>query len=197
MNDNGQTIHEMIENVRSGAMSRRNFVKILTTIGISSAGVGAISAVTLNVAARKPHVVAHADEQVRRNLKLHDKHLVHQSQGNMSSLHSDYAENAIVEDSMYATPFVGREAIMARKQMGISAVSSAQIAITNRIAHGEQVIVEWVATGIHSGEIAGHSATGRSYSLNGVTVVIRRDGKIVRESIYYDTAELHRQFGAN
>jgi steroid delta-isomerase-like uncharacterized protein len=197
MENKEQTIYQMVENVRNGTLSRRNLVKILTAMGISSAGVGAISTVTLNSAARKPQAITHADEQVRQNLNLHDKHLAHQSQSNVGALHNDYAENAIVEDSSYAMPFAGREAIMARKQSGMSAVSSAQITVTNRIAHGEQVIVEWVATGIHTGDIAGHSATGRSYSLKGVTVVIRQNGKIVRESIYYDTAELHRQLGPN
>ena len=29
----------------------------------------------------------------------------------------------------------------------------------------------------------------------GVTVVIREEGKIVREALYYDTADLYRQLG--
>jgi steroid delta-isomerase-like uncharacterized protein len=66
----------------------------------------------------------------------------------------------------------------------------------NRVVHGNQVSVEWVATGTHNGDFPGLVATGRSFSIPGVTVVVRHNGKITRESIYYDVAEVHRQLGA-
>ncbi len=40
------------------------------------------------------------------------------------------------------------------------------------------------------------TATGRAFSIPGVTVVVRRNGKIVRESLYYNMAEVQRQLGA-
>ena len=55
--------------------------------------------------------------------------------------------------------------------------------------------VEWVASGTHVHDYPGLPATGRAFSIPGVTVVVRRDGKIVRESLYYDMAEVHRQLG--
>ena len=57
------------------------------------------------------------------------------------------------------------------------------------------VTVEWVATGIHSGDLPGLPATNRPFTLRGVTVVIRENGKIVRESLYYDVTDLYRQLG--
>jgi steroid delta-isomerase-like uncharacterized protein len=110
-------------------------------------------------------------------------------------LQKDYAEDAIVDDSMYADPFVGRTAIMARKNVIIAAASDSKIQVTNRVVHGNQVTVEWVATGTHTGDLPGLPASGRAFSIHGVTVVVRRDGKIVRESLYYDVAALHRQLG--
>ena len=79
--------------------------------------------------------------------------------------------------------------------MGFAATTDAQITVVNRIAVGNQVTVEWIATGIHTGDLPGLPATGRSYTLRGVTVVIREGGKIVRESLYYDAADLYRQLG--
>src|SRR6266571_4532640 len=47
----------------------------------------------------------------------------------------------------------------------------------------------------HVGDLPGLPASGRQFSLRGVTVVVREQGKIVREAIYYDVSELHRQLG--
>jgi steroid delta-isomerase-like uncharacterized protein len=61
--------------------------------------------------------------------------------------------------------------------------------------HGNQVSAEWVATGIHSGDLPGMPATGRPFTLRGITVTVREQGKIVRESIYYDLEHLRSQIG--
>src|SRR5438270_7306857 len=41
----------------------------------------------------------------------------------------------------------------------------------------------------------GLPATGCSFSIPGVTVVVRRNGEMVRESLCYDIAEERRQLG--
>ena len=96
---------------------------------------------------------------------------------------------------MYREPLIGRAAIMSRKGMGMAAIPDLQIKITNRVAHGNQVSAEWVATGTHNGDLPGMPATGRPFTLRGVTVTIRQNGKIVRESLYYDLHDLQRQIG--
>ena len=79
----------------------------------------------------------------------------------------------------------------------MAAIPDLKINVVNRVVQGNQVSVEWVATGTHTGDFPGLAATGRSFSISGVTVVVRHNGKITRESIYYDVAEVHRQPGAN
>lgn len=96
---------------------------------------------------------------------------------------------------MHSKPFIGRAAIMDRKNIITSAASEAKITITNRIVTGNQVTAEWIATGIHTGDLPGLPASGRPFSIHGVTVVIRHDGKIVREALYYDVNKLYRQLG--
>jgi len=39
------------------------------------------------------------------------------------------------------------------------------------------------------------SSPGRAFSIPGVTVVVRQNGKIIRESLYYDMEEVRRQLG--
>ena len=65
--------------------------------------------------------------------QLHSQHLSNQTQGRLDALNDDYAELAVVEDSMYSAPVVGRAAIIARKSMGLAATSSVQVNVINRI----------------------------------------------------------------
>ena len=61
--------------------------------------------------------------------------------------------------------------------------------------HGNQSTVEWVALGSHTADYPGLAATGRTFSIPGVTAIVRQNGKIVRESLYYDMDEVRRQLG--
>lgn len=192
-----KTIPELVDDVRAGKMERRALLKRLTFLGLTAAGAGAIAAVAgRQIAAHfiPPHI--NGDHNADQHLQQHEQHLAHQSTGDIQQLQHDYHEDAIVEDSFYAHPFVGRAAIMERKSAGFAAVPNVKIAVTNRIVHGDQLTVEWVASGVHAHDFPGLPATGRSFSIPGVTVVVRRDGKIVRESLYYDMAEVHRQLKA-
>ena len=137
-----------------------------------------------------------ADEVREGKMQRHDEHLANQSQGNLDQLYNNYAEHAVVEDSMYPHPSVGRAAIMSRKSAGMAAMPGLKINVTNRIAHGNQLTVEWGASGTHAGDYPGPIASGRSFSIAGVTVVVRQDGKIVRESLYYDMNGVRRQLGS-
>ncbi|GAC1398498.1 MAG: hypothetical protein NVSMB49_06680 [Ktedonobacteraceae bacterium] len=192
----GTTIPEMVDDVRAGKMPRRNFMKALTAMGVTAAGAGVITTVAASPAfTKKPQVVTHADEHAARNLQLHDQHLSLQNQGDIQQLKHDYAHDAIVEDSMSEKAFVGHAAILARKGSSIAAIPDLQIAVTNRVAQGAQVMIEWLATGTHNGDLFGLAASGRQFSIRGVTVVVRKDDKIAREALYYDVAEVRRQLG--
>jgi steroid delta-isomerase-like uncharacterized protein len=195
MHEEEYTIPELVDDVRAGKMQRRQFMKRLTLMGVSAAGVGAIvAAAASRQFASQPVTQGNLQDAVD-HLQRHDEHLTNQSQGNMDQLQNDYAEHAVVEDSMYSRPFVGRAAIMARKSAGMAAIPGLKISVTNRVVHGNQLTVEWVASGTHMGDYPGLAATGRSFSIPGVTVVVRHDGKIVRESLYYDMDEVRRQLG--
>lgn len=193
MQEKEYTIPQLVEKVRAGKLSRRQLIKVLATMGISTAGIGAVVATATSPSASKLSPRVNAAEDTTKHLQLHDQHLAHQTQGNTSALSDDYAEHAMVEDSMYPVPIVGRAAILARKSLGLAAVSDPQITVTNRIVIGNQLMVEWIATGVHTGDLPGLPATHRPYTLRGVTVVIREEGKIVRESLYYDATDLYRQ----
>ena len=198
MDESEATIPQMVEDVRKGKMTRRRLMTTLTAMGISTVGVGAIVAATAQQQSPAPAPqTSHPaqQQQEREHIQLHQQHLTHQASGNTGALQHDYAEHAVVEDGMYPEPIVGRTAIMARKSTGLAAVSDFQLQITNRVVHGNQLSAEWVATGTHSGDLPDMPATGRRFTLRGITVSVRQNGKIVREAIYYDLDHLRRQIG--
>jgi steroid delta-isomerase-like uncharacterized protein len=193
MQEEEYSLPQMVDEVRTGRLARRAFMKKLSTMGITTVGISAIIA-SLSTSSTSANATI-VDNHAAHHLQHHDNHLRHQAQGNLHALNQDYAENAIVEDSMHSQPFIGRAAIMERKNIITSAASDAKITITNRIVNGNQVTAEWVATGIHTGDLPGLPASGRTFSIQGVTVVIRHEGKIVREALYYDVNKLYRQLG--
>jgi steroid delta-isomerase-like uncharacterized protein len=196
MQEEEHTIPEMVDKLRTGKMERRQFIKRLTIMGVSAAGVGAIVAAAASRQFATKPVSPGKSPGAQDHMQRHDEHITHQSQGNLDQLQHDYAEHAVVEDSMYPHPFIGRAAIIARKGSGMAAIPGLKIIVTNRIVHGNQLAVEWVATGTHSGDYPGLPATGRAFSIPGVTVVVRHNGKIVRESLYYDMEEVRSQLGS-
>lgn len=196
MDESEATIPQMVEDVRKGTMTRRRLITTLTAMGISTVGVGAIVAASAQQQSSAPAPqTSHPAQQQQKHIQLHQQHLNHQASGNTGALQHDYAEHAVVEDGMYPEPIVGRAAIIARKSTGFAAVSDFQLQITSRVVHGNQLSAEWVATGTHSGDLPGMPATGRRFTLRGITVSVRQDGKIVREAIYYDLDHLRRQIG--
>lgn len=195
MIDKESTIPELVDHVREGKMARRHLVKVLAALGISAGGIAAIVAAITEKKEARPDLVGDAAAGTAKHLQLHDQHITYQGLGHMRALQQDYAEHAVVEDPMYPAPLVGHAAIMARKTSGFAAVTDAQITILQRIANGNQVTVEWQATGLHTGDLPDLPATGRPYVLHGVTVVVREEDKIVREALYYDLDHLQKQLG--
>ena len=60
---------------------------------------------------------------------------------------------------------------------------------------GGRTATEWVMTGTHAGELPGMPATGKSFSLRGVSISEQREGKISRNTDYYNLVSFLQQVG--
>jgi steroid delta-isomerase-like uncharacterized protein len=211
-----QPLEQLVRRVRSQDLSRGRFIALLTGLGASATGIATLlaSAETAGAAGR-PTPPAHPHTAAQRhNTHLHETHVRRQGalthgaapapEGGLSADHTqrlqaiveDYAPDAVVEDPLFAAPIVGKEAIAARKLAEMQGMRGVTIDVTHRFAHHNQVVAEWVLRGRHEGAIFGYPATGRQIEVRGVTVVTREDGKITRESLHYDAADVHRQLSA-
>ena len=187
------TVEGLVEGLRAGAVSRRRFLAALTGMGVTAAGAAAVLAVANRTGAPTGRGSAADIEQA---LQLHDQHIARQVRGDAQAMLADYAEDAAVHDPLFGQPFVGKDAIARRYAAEVGSVPDRSLRILNRSMSGDELIVEWEATGTHAQDFLGFGGKGNAYTLRGVTTVVRRYGKIVRESHFYDVDELLRQIEA-
>jgi steroid delta-isomerase-like uncharacterized protein len=64
------------------------------------------------------------------------------------------------------------------------------VEMTNVIAVGPWVVVEWHARGTQTGPLRGEPPTGRTFERRGCAVAEVQNGKIVRYRDYYDRAQM-------
>ena len=213
--DQPKSFEALVDGARKRKLSRRGFIAAMTAAGATAGGGGILFAAT-RPAGHTPSPAGGGSSQ--QNVQLHESHIKRQAdrpgvtpppQGGPSgslgadpntshiqAIVDDYHHDAVVEDIMHNEPIVGHEAIFARKQAEFTSIANPSIKVNNRFAYGDQVVAEWEVSGTHVGDYLGFQASNSQFTIHGITVVTRRDGKIVKESLYYDTQELARQLSA-
>lgn len=68
-------------------------------------------------------------------------------------------------------------------------------AIEQTVAEASRVAVQWTYTGTHTGEIPGFPATGRRFSVPGMTIYAVSDGRATGHWQALDRLDLMRQLG--
>ncbi len=179
-----KTVHGLIDELRAGHISRRHLLEGLGALGITGAAAALIAAHSQQAASPRAE---------RLHFQLHDQHITRQTAGNTHAMVSDYAEDAMVEDPLFDQPFVGKEAIARRYAAEVASVPDRSLSISSRTLQGNELIVEWTATGTHVTPFLGVGGNGKRFTIHGVTVVVRRDGKIIRESHFFNTQQLLEQ----
>lgn len=213
--DKPKTVEELVETTRKGGLSRRRFIAAVTAAGATAGGAGILFAATRG----SQHSAPSGGASTRENVDLHDQHLQRQAsrpgaanphappstgpssssgshESHAKSIVADYHPDAVIEDMMHEDPIVGHDAIYARKYAELTSIADPTIKVKNRFAYGDQVVAEWEVSGTHVGDYLGFAASNREFNIAGITVVTRREGKIVKESLYYDVEELTAQLSS-
>lgn len=108
------------------------------------------------------------------------------------------ADNVVYYDASVGTPVEGRDA--ARTQVIDAFLNAAPDAVWARdgeaIVSDGAVAFEWTFGGTNSGDWAdGTKATGKSFSFHGMSLFRVEEGRIVRQSDYYDALGFYKQLG--
>ena len=89
----------------------------------------------------------------------------------------------------------GIDAGVAVAETYTAAFPDIQLEITSELSTGDRSVVEFTARGTHQGELDGIAPTGRSVEVQVCNLIEVRDGKIVLEREYFDSASMLRQLG--
>ena len=108
-----------------------------------------------------------------------------------------YALDADFTDAGTGQRAQGRDAIRDVFKAFLAMSSDLAIEKTNMLSDGSWFATEWVMTGVHTGDIPGLPATGRSFHVVGAGVGEVRDGLIVHATEYWNMADFLGQVGAH
>ncbi|MFQ5890923.1 MAG: ester cyclase [Gemmatimonadota bacterium] len=114
----------------------------------------------------------------------------------LGGLETVFAPDAVQEDVTSGAKWQGLSEIRASYRDTWQAIPDVQTEVTQAIVAGEWIAWEWTMTATHTGDFPDLPATGRRFTLRGVSISRVRDGKILSQRDYYDQATFLRQVGA-
>jgi steroid delta-isomerase-like uncharacterized protein len=69
--------------------------------------------------------------------------------------------------------------------------------INDVVAQDDRLAVHWTVTGTHRGEWQGIAPTGKRINISGLSLEVIDNGKIIRDSVYFDRLTLLEQLGVS
>ena len=117
------------------------------------------------------------------------------SSHNMETVASVFTEDCIYEDVALGVVNRGKEELKAFGNGFIAGVPDLRVEVTSRFASGDMAAAEWGMSGTHKGDLPGMLATGKTFSLRGVSIFQMRGDSVIRCSDYWDLATFQKQLG--
>jgi steroid delta-isomerase-like uncharacterized protein len=110
-------------------------------------------------------------------------------------LASFFTDDCVYEEVALGKITRGKEEFKAFINGFFAAFPDTNFELTSNFNSGNWYCAEWVWTGTHKGPMAGLPATGRRFAVRGVSVGELEEGKIKRNSEYYNKMDLLQQLG--
>ena len=132
------------------------------------------------------------------NRDLLDRYVERYNAGDLDAVMDLYADDGV--QNMPDGSFEGRDAIRERLAQELSAFSDVHHTVRSFVEQGDAFCDEWTFEGTHTAPLSlpdgtGLSATGRRVRVDGMELVLVRDGKIVLNTLYYDNLAVAVQLG--
>jgi len=108
---------------------------------------------------------------------------------------SFFTDDCIYEDVAMGAVNRGKEEVRAFASGIFAAFPDFKIEITSRLVAGDREASEWIISGTQTGDLPGIPATGKSFSIRGVSIIELHGGKIRRSSDYWNMAAFLQQVG--
>jgi steroid delta-isomerase-like uncharacterized protein len=107
-----------------------------------------------------------------------------------------FTDDCVYEDVTFGVVLHGRDELRSFAAGAFAAVPDIAFELKSRFVAGSSAGLEWVMRGTHRGDFPGLPATGKRFSsIRGATILQLHDGRIRRNSDYWDAATFMRQVG--
>ena len=119
------------------------------------------------------------------------------SSNDTAKLLSLFSDDVLYEDVTFGAVNKGSDALRKFATDAFGSFSDMNFKLTSRFvsADGQRGAMEWVWGGRQTKDFPGLPATNKPFQVRGASVVEFRDGKISRDSDYWDLATYKRQIG--
>ena len=104
-------------------------------------------------------------------------------------------DDCVYEDVTMAAVNRGKQELKAFADAVLGAFPDFKMNLTSGFIAGNWAAAEWTMSGTHRGDLPGMPATGKTFSLRGASICELRDGKISRNSDYWDMVTFLKQIG--
>jgi steroid delta-isomerase-like uncharacterized protein len=108
---------------------------------------------------------------------------------------SFFTDDCVYEELGIGVIKRGKEELRAFINSFFAAFPDTNFELKSSFISGNWYCGEWVWTGTHKGDMAGLLATGKRFSIRGVSVGELKEGEIKRNSDYYNKMDLLQQLG--
>ncbi len=77
----------------------------------------------------------------------------------------------------------------------LTGFSDAEFKFIDIFGDGDKIVKHWNFKGTHDGDLFGIPATNNKVDLNGTTIILMKDGKILQEQDFFDNYSFLKQLG--
>lgn len=136
-----------------------------------------------------------ANEQLSANLKMYEttwNDIVNKREIDKIN-ETNFDKDVILVTS--PANIVGIKGFKAYYQNYLTGFSDVTFTIVDIFGQGDKIVKHWNFKGKHTGDFFGIPATGKVVNVDGVTLVIMKDGKIAQERDFMDNLEFMQQLG--
>ncbi|OJV90990.1 MAG: hypothetical protein BGO34_22150 [Bacteroidia bacterium 44-10] len=89
---------------------------------------------------------------------------------------------------------VGRNGWLESEKITLAALSNVKVTILDQVVEGNKVVTHWTYEGTHTAPFYGKPATGNHIRLEGITIDVVENGKIVEHNLVADETQFLQQF---
>lgn len=106
-----------------------------------------------------------------------------------------YTDDCIYEDMAMGRVNRGKEELKAFFQEMFVMSPDVKFELKSAFSFGDWAASEWVMTGTHAGDTPELPASGKSFTIRGASITQMRNGKVSRQSDYWNLMSLLQQTG--